>query len=162
MTQKNGHILNSEQTMTCSNLNIINTENGGQKTETHEESLKVEHLEINITPNNPQNSTSLMEHAEDPKIDIDSKDEEETEEPTNNDNAFQTILYTFLLYLNGEIDFNINQLFILRSIITVLIDQQIAGEESDEENDSTDNSSNHEVKMKKNQHKHTLKMTICL
>ena len=107
MTQQNGHILNSEQTMTCSNLNKINTENGGQKTETHEESLKVEHLEINITPNNPQNSTSLMEHAEDPKIDIDSKDEEETEEPTNNDNAFQTILDTFLLYLNGGIHFNI-------------------------------------------------------
>ena len=144
MTQKNEHILNSEQTMTCSNLNIINTENGGQKTETHEESLKVEHLEINITPNNPQNSTSLMEHAEDPKIDIDSKDEEETEEPTNNDNAFQTILDTFLLYLNGGIDFNINQLLILRSIVTLLIDQQIVGEESDEENDSTDNSSNHE------------------
>ena len=144
MTQKNGHILNSEQTMTCSNLNIINTENGGQKTETHEESLKVEHLEINITPNNPQNSTSLMEHAEDPKIDIDSKDEEETEEPTNNDNAFQTILDTFLLYLNGGIDFNINQLLILRSIVTLLIDQQIVGEESDEEKDSTDNSSNHE------------------
>ena len=144
MTQKNGHILNSEQTITCSNLNIINTENGGQKTETHEESLKVEHLEINITPNNPQNSTSLMEHAEDPKIDIDSKDEEETEEPTNNDNAFQTILDTFLLYLNGGIDFNINQLLILRSIVTLLIDQQIVGEESDEENDSTDNSSNHE------------------
>ena len=80
MTQKNGHILNSEQTMTCSNLNIINTENGGQKTETHEESLKVEHLEINITPNNPQNSTSLMEHAEDPQINIDFKDDEETEE----------------------------------------------------------------------------------
>lgn len=144
MTQKNEHILNSEQTMTCSNLNKINTENGGQKTETHEESLKVEHLEINITPNNPQNSTSLMEHAEDPKIDIDSKDEEETEEPTNNDNAFQTILDTFLLYLNGGIDFNINQLLILRSIVTLLIDQQIVGEESDEENDSTDNSSNHE------------------
>ena len=144
MTQKNEHILNSEQTMTCSNLNIINTENGGQKTKTHEESLKVEHLEINITPNNPQNSTSLMEHAEDPKIDIDSKDEEETEEPTNNDNAFQTILDTFLLYLNGGIDFNINQLLILRSIVTLLIDQQIVGEESDEENDSTDNSSNHE------------------
>ena len=144
MTQKNEHILNSEQTMTCSNLNKSNTENGGQKTETHEESLKVEHLEINITPNNPQNSTSLMEHAEDPKIDIDSKDEEETEEPTNNDNAFQTILDTFLLYLNGGIDFNINQLLILRSIVTLLIDQQIVGEESDEENDSTDNSSNHE------------------
>ena len=144
MTQKNGHILNSEQTMTCSNLNIINTENGGQKTETHEESLKVEHLEINITPNNPQNSTSLMEHAEDPQINIDFKDDEETEEPTNNVNAFQTILETFLLYLNGEIDFNINQLFILRRIITALIDQQIVGEESDEENDSTDNSSNHE------------------
>ena len=144
MTQKNEHILNSEQTMTCSNLNKINSENGGQKTETHEESLKVEHLEINITPNNPQNSTSLMEHAEDPKIDIDSKDEEETEEPTNNDNAFQTILDTFLLYLNGGIDFNINQLLILRSIVTLLIDQQIVGEESDEENDSTDNSSNHE------------------
>lgn len=144
MTQKNGHILNSEQTMTCSNLNIINTENGGQKTETHEESLKVEHLEINITPNNPQNSTSLIEHAEDPKINIDFKDDEETEEPTNNVNAFQIILETFLLYLNGEIDFNINQLFILRRIITALIDQQIVGEESDEENDSTDNSSNHE------------------
>ena len=144
MTQQNGHILNSEQTMTCSNLNKINTENGGQKTETHEESLKVEHLEINITPNNPQNSTSLMEHAEDPQIDIDFKEDEETEEPTNNDNAFRTILETFLLYLNGEIDFNINQLFILRSIITVLIYQQIVGEESDEENDSTDNSSNHE------------------
>lgn len=144
MTQKNGHILNSEQTMICSNLNIINTENGGQKTETHEESLKVEHLEINITPNNPQNSTSLMEHAEDPQINIDFKDNEETEEPTNNVNAFQIILETFLLYLNGEIDFNINQLFILRRIITALIDQQIVGEESDEENDSTDNSSNHE------------------
>lgn len=144
MTQKNGHILNSEQTMTCSNLNIINTENGGQKTETHEESLKVEHLEINITPNNPQNSTSLMEHAVDPQINIDFKDDEETEEPTNNVNAFQIILETFLLYLNGEIDFNINQLFILRRIITALIDQQIVGEESDEENDSTDNSSNHE------------------
>ena len=144
MTQKNGHILNSEQTMTCSNLNIINTENGGQKTETHEESLKVEHFEINITPINPQNSTSLMEHAEDPKIDIDSKEEEETEEPINNHNAFRTIIETFQLYLNGEIDFNINQLFILRSIITILIDQQIEGEESDEENDSTDNSSNHE------------------
>ena len=144
MTQKNGHILNSEQTMTCSNLNKINTENGGQKTETHEESLKVEHLEINITPNNPQNSTSLMEHAVDPQINIDFKDDEETEEPTNNVNAFQIILETFLLYLNGEIDFNINQLFILRRIITALIDQQIVGEESDEENDSTDNSSNHE------------------
>ena len=144
MTQKNGHILNSEQTMTCSNLNIINTENGGQKTETHEESLKVEHLEINITPNNPQNSTSLVEHAVDPQINIDFKDDEETEEPTNNVNAFQIILETFLLYLNGEIDFNINQLFILRRIITALIDQQIVGEESDEENDSTDNSSNHE------------------
>ena len=144
MTQKNGHILNSEQTMTCSNLNIINTENGGQKTETHAESLKVEHLEINITPNNPQNSTSLMEHAVDPQINIDFKDDEETEEPTNNVNAFQIILETFLLYLNGEIDFNINQLFILRRIITALIDQQIVGEESDEENDSTDNSSNHE------------------
>lgn len=131
MTQKNGHILNSEQT-------------GGQKTETHEESLKVEHLEINITPNNPQNSTSLMEHAVDPQINIDFKDDEETEEPTNNVNAFQIILETFLLYLNGEIDFNINQLFILRRIITALIDQQIVGEESDEENDSTDNSSNHE------------------
>ena len=144
MTQKNGHILNSEQTMTCSNLNIINTENGGQKTETHEESLKVEHFEINITPINPQNSTSLMEHAEDPQIDIDSKEEEKTEEPINNHNAFRTIIETFQLYLNGEIDFNINQLFILRSIITILIDQQIEGEESDEENDSTDNSSNHE------------------
>lgn len=144
MTQKNGHILNSEQTMTCSNLNIINTENGGQKTETHEESLKVEHLEINITPNNPQNSTSLMEHAVDPQINIDFKDDEETEEPTNYVNAFLIILETFLLYLNGEIDFNINQLFILRRIITALIDQQIVGEESDEENDSTDNSSNHE------------------
>ena len=144
MTEKTTHISNIDQTKTSSNLNIINTDIGEQKTETHEEILKLEHLEMNITQNNPQNSTSLMEHADDPKIETDHQNEEEAEESVTINELFQVILGILLLDQNGEIIFSINQMVALRDIVTLLIAQKIEEEKQKEENASTDNSSDHE------------------
>lgn len=144
MTEKTIHISNIDQTKTSSNLNIINTDIGEQKTETHEEILKLEHLEMNITQNNPQNSTSLMEHADDPKIETDHQNEEEAEESVTINELFQVILGILLMDQNGEIIFSINQMVALRDIVTFLIAQKIEEEKQKEENASTDNSSDHE------------------